>query len=80
MRGQIWCIFGFSSSQKVWLMRVYGLREVWVKRGLTVLKSEQVDCEVADAMVPENMFSVNSQINTIIRWIPTLHRKHKHLQ
>jgi hypothetical protein len=36
MRGQIWCIFGFSSSQKVWLMRVYGLREVWVKRGLTV--------------------------------------------
>jgi hypothetical protein len=36
MRGQIWCIFGFSSSQKVWLMRVYGLREVWIKRGLTV--------------------------------------------
>jgi hypothetical protein len=38
MRGQFWCIFGFtgSSSQKVWVMRVYGLREVWIKRGLTV--------------------------------------------
>jgi hypothetical protein len=38
MRGQFWCIFEFSSSQKVWVMRVYGLQEpeVWVKRGLTV--------------------------------------------
>ena len=32
------CKFGFCSSRKleVWVMRVYWLREVWVKRGSTV--------------------------------------------
>ena len=35
MRGQFWCKFRFS--RKVWVMRGYGLREVWVKRGSTVL-------------------------------------------
>ena len=42
MRGQFWCKFGFCSSRKVWVMRGmgyegYGLREVWVKRGSTVV-------------------------------------------
>ena len=37
MRGQFWCKFGFCSSRKVWFMRGYGLREVWVKRGSTVV-------------------------------------------
>ena len=37
MRGQFWCKFGFRSNQNVWVMRVYGLREVWVKRGSTVV-------------------------------------------
>ena len=39
MRGQFWCKFGFRSNQNVWVMRVYGLREVWVKRGSTVIPS-----------------------------------------
>ena len=39
MRGQFWCKFGFRSNQNVWVMRVYGLREVWVKRGSTVVQS-----------------------------------------
>ena len=28
MKGQFWCKFEFCSSQKVWVKRVYGLREV----------------------------------------------------
>ena len=38
MRGQFWCKFGFCYSRKVWVMRGYGLREVWVKRGSTVFR------------------------------------------
>ena len=34
--------FGFRSSQKVWVMRVY--REVWVKKGLTSRSLEGFDC------------------------------------
>ena len=37
MKGQFWCKFEFCISQKVWVKRVYELREVWVKRGLTVV-------------------------------------------
>ena len=42
MRGQFWCKFGFCSNQNVWVMRVYGLREVWVKRGSTVCPKAKV--------------------------------------
>ena len=41
MRGQFGYKFksGFCNSQKVWVMRVYGLRKVRVKRGSAVLSA-----------------------------------------
>ena len=37
MRGRFWCKFQFRCGQNLWVMGGYGIREVWVKRGSTVV-------------------------------------------
>jgi hypothetical protein len=37
MRGRFWCKFRFWCGQNLWVMGVYGILEVWVKRGSTVV-------------------------------------------
>jgi len=36
MRGRFWCKFRFRCGKNLWVMEVYGILEVWVKRGSTV--------------------------------------------
>jgi hypothetical protein len=38
MRGRFWCKFRFLCGQNLWVMGVYGILEVWVKRGSTVVE------------------------------------------
>jgi hypothetical protein len=38
MRGRFWCKFRFRCGQNLWVMGVYRILEVWVKRGSTVLR------------------------------------------
>ena len=59
--GQFSCKFGFCSSRKVWVMRVYGLREVWVKRRSTVVLS------CFDVLVNESCTPQASPCTSIIR-------------
>ena len=37
MRGQFWCKFRFGAAKTYGLWGVYGILEVWVKRGSTVV-------------------------------------------
>ena len=38
MRGHFWCKITIWFPKKVWVMRGYGLRQVWVKTGSTVFQ------------------------------------------